>query len=285
MIDAVLAGVLGAAILAIVLLYRGFQRNRELINQLRAEVAAAKIAAMAARPPVPTAVAVGEQPAPPGPEDPPPPVRKRRHLSLYKGGGIAALFISLLGCARAIYNKHQTSSALIAAASVAAVSSTAVMSVTPYAETPRPEPTPPAISAPERPDIAASDAQQPATSPSRLRVAEPTTPTPAPTPSPSASVEPLETPPSSPPADDEPPPQATPPTGSKEAPQDDETTTPPDDPPDDSPPTGPLDPELAETPTADDETDGNDRHHHGGRKHRHSPDRCPAYDDRQAHTM
>ncbi|CAM5482308.1 MULTISPECIES: hypothetical protein [Streptomyces] len=44
MIDIVLAGVLGAALLAVVLLFQGYRRNRALITQLQAELAAQRVA-------------------------------------------------------------------------------------------------------------------------------------------------------------------------------------------------------------------------------------------------
>ncbi|KUN32457.1 hypothetical protein AQJ11_02720 [Streptomyces corchorusii] len=44
MIDIVLAGVLGAALLAVVLLFQGYRRNRALITQLQAELAAQRAA-------------------------------------------------------------------------------------------------------------------------------------------------------------------------------------------------------------------------------------------------
>lgn len=104
-----LAGVLGAVVLAVVLLYRGQQRNRAIITQLNAEIAAQKIAALTQRGPNPL------------PAQDPEPARRKRHLSLHIGGGVAAFLASLGTRTRDTWTNHRaaTSVTVTAAASVA----------------------------------------------------------------------------------------------------------------------------------------------------------------------
>lgn len=84
--DVVLAGVLGAAILAIVLMSRCTARNTRLINELRAELTAQKILTLTANAHLPAAAGAEAEAADPVP------VRARGHLALLAGtdeGGTA----------------------------------------------------------------------------------------------------------------------------------------------------------------------------------------------------
>lgn len=109
-----LAGVLGAAVLAIVLLSRGYQRNRQHITELRAEVTAQKIAAMA-------------KPGPRHAAAPPEPDRRKGHLALYIGGGIAAALASFGGRLRSAIRAHRA--VTVAVASVAAAGTAAAITM------------------------------------------------------------------------------------------------------------------------------------------------------------
>ncbi|MDX3239743.1 hypothetical protein PV392_29475 [Streptomyces sp. ME03-5709C] len=115
MADLVLAGVLGAAVLAIVLLYRGYQRNRALITQLRAELAAQKIAAMSHQHSPRHAV-------------PPDPARRKGHLSLYMGGGVLAAVFSFGGRIREVWRAHRVVTAAVT--TVAAAGTAAAITFT-----------------------------------------------------------------------------------------------------------------------------------------------------------
>ncbi|MFD8035564.1 hypothetical protein ACFV3F_43975 [Streptomyces sp. NPDC059717] len=86
--DVLLAGVLGAAVLAIVLLQRTSKKHTQLLAELKAEATAAKIARLAQQQ-APISV-----PAQAEDEDAEP-VRRKRHLALYIGGGVAAALASL----------------------------------------------------------------------------------------------------------------------------------------------------------------------------------------------
>ncbi|MFC3346097.1 hypothetical protein ACFOOM_01295 [Streptomyces echinoruber] len=120
MTDVLIAGVLGAAVLAIVLLHRSNRKHAEMINQLRAEITAAKIAALQQR----------TIPAPAGDEPEPEPVRRRRHLALYIGGGVAAVLASLGDRLRPLWQRHRAATAAGTAVAVAAASTAAALYLT-----------------------------------------------------------------------------------------------------------------------------------------------------------
>ncbi|QPL14082.1 membrane protein [Streptomyces phage TurkishDelight] len=108
---------LGAALLAIALLYRGFKRTREQITDLRAQVAAQQIAALTGGGP-----ASGD--GGDGNASEPEPVRRKGHLSLYKGGGVVAAFAALAESLRIFGRRHRvitvTAGATMATAGAAA---------------------------------------------------------------------------------------------------------------------------------------------------------------------
>ncbi|MEU0059867.1 hypothetical protein, partial [Streptomyces sp. NPDC006334] len=92
------AMLLGAAILSIGLLYKGWQKHRREINRLQAEITAQKIAAITAQATAPPAAAparpaLAAVPEPEGASHDYEPVKRRKHLSLYMGGGFAAFFL------------------------------------------------------------------------------------------------------------------------------------------------------------------------------------------------
>ncbi|MFF5655283.1 hypothetical protein [[Kitasatospora] papulosa] len=113
-----LAGVLGAVVLAVVLLYKAHKKNQEIISKLSAEITAQKILALSQHGPVPL----------PAPE--PEPARRKRHLVLFIGGGIAALLASLGDRARRVWHRHRTATVTVATAvtAVAAVGAFALTS-------------------------------------------------------------------------------------------------------------------------------------------------------------
>ncbi|AIV35546.1 hypothetical protein [Streptomyces sp. CCM_MD2014] len=116
-----MAVLLGAASLAIVLLYRGWKTNRALITDLKAQVAAQQIAALTG----------GVSARAPGDEEPAAePVRRRRHLTLYLGGGVAVVYTT---CRDSIRNFIRTRPAITAAtvATVASVSTAAALVLAP----------------------------------------------------------------------------------------------------------------------------------------------------------
>ncbi|MEI5526902.1 hypothetical protein WB388_40600 [Streptomyces brasiliscabiei] len=108
---------LGAALLAIALLYRGFKRTREQITDLRAQVAAQQIAALTGGGPI-----SGDGGG--GAATEPEPVRRKGHLSLYKGGGVVAAFAALTDYLRTFGRRHRaitiTAGATVATAGAAA---------------------------------------------------------------------------------------------------------------------------------------------------------------------
>lgn len=112
-----MAVLLGAASLAIFLLYRGWRSNRALITELKAQLAAQQIAALTG------------DPGQPGGVDalPPEPARRRRHLSLYLGGGVVALLTSCRDGLRSLIRTRPA----IAAATVATVGATAALVLVP----------------------------------------------------------------------------------------------------------------------------------------------------------
>ncbi|MGW4007870.1 hypothetical protein [Streptomyces sp. NPDC004763] len=115
MTDVLISGVLGAAVLAIVLLYRSDQRKTRQLNELRAEVTAQKIAARLQRTtPAPAADELEEEPA-----------RRKKHLALYIGGGAAAILAALGDRFRSVWSRHRVVTAVGAAVTVATVTTAA----------------------------------------------------------------------------------------------------------------------------------------------------------------
>lgn len=114
---AALCALMGAVCLSIVLLYNGYKRNRQLITELRAQIAAQQIAALSnsgptSRPGDNLTVA-------------PEPVRRKRHLTLYIGG-IAAAFVTLGNHVRSAWRRHRMLTVTTAVATVAAGAAAAV---------------------------------------------------------------------------------------------------------------------------------------------------------------
>lgn len=108
MAEILLAGVLGAAVLAIVRLYKNGEKQAARLAKVEAEVAAEKIARITRRPASP----------PPSVDDEPEPVRRKRHLALYLGGCLAAFVASLGSRIRDLVRGRRTAAATIAASSV-----------------------------------------------------------------------------------------------------------------------------------------------------------------------
>ncbi|MGY3199828.1 hypothetical protein [Streptomyces sp. TE5632] len=108
-----LAGLLGAAVLAIVLIYRAQQKQGAMITQMRAEATAQKIAALTQR----------QQPLPEESEAPEP-VRRKRHLGLYIGGGVVAVIASFGRRLRSAVTRSPRN-VVAATATVAALAGTA----------------------------------------------------------------------------------------------------------------------------------------------------------------
>ncbi|MBC9729887.1 hypothetical protein [Streptomyces sp. TRM68367] len=119
MADVLIAGALGAALLALAVMYRMVRRNTGVIAQLRAEVNALKIAALTAH----------TFPADP-PEEQPEPARRKRHLALYIGGGVAAIFTTLGTRLRTIARRRRAATVTAAAGSVLVASTAAALYVT-----------------------------------------------------------------------------------------------------------------------------------------------------------
>lgn len=128
-----MAALLGAAALAIVLLYRGWKSNRAQITELRAQLATAQIAALTGRP----STVDGDSAETTTPE----PARRKRHLSLYIGGGVVAAFVS---CREGLRNLVRSHTAVTAVAAVATVGAAAALALSPSDETGNPEPGSPA---------------------------------------------------------------------------------------------------------------------------------------------
>ncbi len=121
MTKALFIAALGVAVAGIVLIYRGHRRNRDEINRLRAEVTAAKIAALQQAAATP----------PPTEELPPPqePARRKRHLALYVGG-LAALIAWLGDRVRNTWKNHRTATTAAALVATAATAAAATHQVT-----------------------------------------------------------------------------------------------------------------------------------------------------------
>ncbi|MCF3960343.1 hypothetical protein [Streptomyces fuscigenes] len=124
--------VLGAVGLAQVLLYLGWKRNREQINQLRAVITAQQIASAIG---TGTGTAGNLKPITGHQSLEPEPARRRGHLALYLGGGVAAAFTT---CRRSLSESRRhiltvTAAATVAAAGTAAATLALVPSVEPGA--------------------------------------------------------------------------------------------------------------------------------------------------------
>jgi hypothetical protein len=111
-----LAGVLGAAVLALVLLHKNQQRQTARLTKIEAEFAAEKIARLTQQL-VPPAIPAEE-------EEPPEPARRKRHLALYIGGGVAAIVSSLGARLRSMW-KRSPALATTGTVAVVAVATTA----------------------------------------------------------------------------------------------------------------------------------------------------------------
>ncbi|MFF0395092.1 hypothetical protein ACFYSJ_04780 [Streptomyces sp. NPDC005248] len=146
MTDVVLAGVLGAVVLAVVLLHKARKRDRAVITQLRAEMAAQQIAALTQTGPM---LYSTEETAEGEPQEP---ARRKRHLALYIGGGVAA-FIAFTGeRARSLWKNHRTATASVTAASLA-VAAAGAFALT-STEGTSPTKAVPSVTAPGAPDVA-----------------------------------------------------------------------------------------------------------------------------------
>ncbi|MGW3735217.1 hypothetical protein [Streptomyces sp. NPDC005148] len=146
MTDVVLAGVLGAVVLAVVLLHKARKRDRAVITQLRAEMAAQQIAALTQTGPM--LYSTEET----GECEPQEPARRKRHLALYIGGGVAA-FIAFTGeRARSLWKNHRTATASVTAASLA-VAAAGAFALT-SSEGTSPTQAVPGVTAPGAPDVA-----------------------------------------------------------------------------------------------------------------------------------
>ncbi|MEU1180564.1 hypothetical protein ABZ464_23480 [Streptomyces sp. NPDC005820] len=149
MAEVVLAGVLGAAVLAIVLLHKNSQRQADRLAKVEAELAAEKIARITQQP-LPLALPVDD-----GPE----PVRRKRHLALYMGGAVAAFLASLGSRLRDLVRGRRAVAATVAASSVlVATSAFAYYKNTGSDETPDSGGQAPVATAP---DLGDSDTQTP----------------------------------------------------------------------------------------------------------------------------
>lgn len=126
--DVVLAGILGAVALAVFLLHWAHQRSRETPTQLRAKVAAQRIAAM---PPGRRSVAAASD----APEEP-----------VRRSGGAAALLASFSDRARSAWRGHRTATITVTAATVAVVGALALTS---GGSTPRTATAAPSATAPD----------------------------------------------------------------------------------------------------------------------------------------
>ncbi|MER7835266.1 hypothetical protein ABTY98_04985 [Streptomyces sp. NPDC096040] len=138
--DVLLAGVLGAAVLAIVLLHRAQQKHAALITELRAEVTAQKIAALTQQP----MATVPEE------DEALEPVRRKRHLALYIGSGVAAVLSSLGERLRSLWQRHRAATATGTAVVVATAGTAAALYLTSTESAPpAPGPATPPAAAPE----------------------------------------------------------------------------------------------------------------------------------------
>ena len=116
---ATMAGLLGASTLAIILLYRGWKSNRKLITDLKAQVAVQQITALTGGAPVSTTPETDDQE----------PARRKGHLALYIGGGVAAAFWTIGDRIRSAWRRHRALT--VTAATVATVSTVAAIYLAP----------------------------------------------------------------------------------------------------------------------------------------------------------
>lgn len=118
MADVLISGVLGAAVFAIFLLYRSHVKHTKLINELRAELTAQKIAALTQTRLDPTVDVNGErQEEHCG--------RRKGHLTLLCGEGMASALSSIGDRCQSAWNEHRRLTAT--AATTVAVAGTAVV--------------------------------------------------------------------------------------------------------------------------------------------------------------
>ncbi|THA50832.1 hypothetical protein [Streptomyces sp. A1136] len=118
MADVLIAGVLGAAVFAIFLLYRSHVKHTQLINELRAELTAQKIAALTQthlRDPTVEVDCLEEGRA-----------RRKGHLTLLCGGGVASALACIGDRCQSAWKGHRRLAATVAATTVA-VAGTAVV--------------------------------------------------------------------------------------------------------------------------------------------------------------
>lgn len=176
MVDVLLAGILGAAVLAITLLHKKQQRQAKQLDQLHAEVTAQKIAALQQL--TPTALVAPEA----APDAPPEPAHRKRHLALYIGGGVAAVLASLGERIRSLTLRRPRGVTTAATAiTLAAASTAAAFYVTSGSGHNTPVPggsSTPSATAPEHPNSEATStalAASPSASPSVPPTASPRT--------------------------------------------------------------------------------------------------------------
>lgn len=132
-----IATLLGAALLAIVLLYLAHRRTRTIVTDLSARVAAQQIAALTDAGASPAAAADGAA----DPEQKP--VRRKRHLALYLGGGSVIAALTALGRrARHAWRHHRTAT-IATAGTVVAAGTAAALYMTPGTPTSDPHDPPP----------------------------------------------------------------------------------------------------------------------------------------------
>lgn len=115
MADVVLAGILGAVVLAVALLHKVSQKNRKVITQMRAEMAAQQIVALTGTAPIRILPDETE-------EEPPEPARRKGHLALYIGG-LAAVLAFAGSRAVTLWRMHRTATVTVTAASMAVAGS------------------------------------------------------------------------------------------------------------------------------------------------------------------
>ncbi len=98
---AFMAMCLGAALLAIVLLYKGYKKNRDQITELRAQLAAQQIAALTG------GVSVSHDDDDDDDDGGHGPIRRKRHLSLFMGSGAVAAVTALADRIRNAVRSHR----------------------------------------------------------------------------------------------------------------------------------------------------------------------------------
>ncbi|MFJ8143285.1 hypothetical protein [Streptomyces sp. NPDC096013] len=157
MTHVLLSGVLGAAVLALVLMHKSQQKLASRLAKIEAELAAEKIARLTQQL-VPPALPAEEVPAEPA--------RRKRHLALYIGGGVAAIVSSLGARLRSVW-KRSPALATTGTIAVVAVASTAAALCLPTngTTTDTPDaPQPAAVSDPPHAEVSATPDTPPGTS-------------------------------------------------------------------------------------------------------------------------